>query len=160
MSTQTATVPGKVRYFKTIGITSNAVSGRGFVSPYDVAFTRDDRMFYLNRRDKDLQRAIRIGMCNLKDEEFLGEFGNGYGSGEGQFVWPVAMTFDSQDRLYITDERNNRITVCDSSGNFITAWGTSGAGAMRGNGGPIIFCVVYGGFRYFVTHFIQMLKMD
>ena len=134
MSTQTATEAAVLRYVKTIGITSNSVSGRGFVNPYDVAFTRDSRMFYLNRCDFNLRRAIRIGMCNLEDEEYLGEFGNGYGSGEGQFALPVAMAFDSQVRLYITDEKNDRITVCDDSGNFITTWGTSGAGAGHFNG--------------------------
>ena len=140
MSTQTVTEATVVRYYKTIGVTSNAVSGRGFVNPYDVAFTRDNRMFYLNRCDYNLKRAIRIGICNQDDEEFLGEFGNGYGSGDGQFVWPVAMAFDAGERLHVTDEQNDRISVFDSSGSHITTWGTSGAGAgqFRGPAGIAI----------------------
>ena len=56
-----------------------------------------------------------MGILNY-EEEYLGEFGYGFGDGEGQFKLPVAMCFDSKDRLYVTDELNNRITVFNSSG--------------------------------------------
>ena len=69
----------------------------------------------------------RVGICNL-DEDYLGEFSNGYGSGEGQLIWPVAMAMDSQDSMYVTDEQNHRVTVYDSSGVFLRQWGGAGSG--------------------------------
>ena len=112
MTTQPATKPFQLDYIKTIGIVNNGLNGRGFANPYDVAIAKDGRIFVLNRCDPGRARAIRIGICNL-DEEYLGEFGDGSGSGDTQFVLPVAMAFDSEERLYITDEHNQRITVFD-----------------------------------------------
>jgi DNA-binding beta-propeller fold protein YncE len=118
----------QVAYLKTIGIVNNGSNGRGFANPYDVAVARDGRIFVLNRCDPARAAAIRVGICNL-DEDYLGEFGNGFGNGDGQFVWPVAMAFDSQERLYITDEHNHRISIFDTSGTFLGKWGAFGRGA-------------------------------
>ena len=139
MSTQTATKTITLDYVKTIGIVNNGSNGRGFANPYDVAVTRDERIFVLNRCDPARAAAIRVGICNL-DEDYLGEFGYGYGSGDGQFVWPVAMAFDGQERLYVTDERNHRITVFDSSGTFLSKWGEFGheEGELNGPAGITI----------------------
>ena len=123
MTTQTF----QLDYLQTIGIVNNGFNGRGFANPYDVSIGRDGRIFVLNRCDSARRTAIRVGICNL-DEDYLGEFGNGYGSGEGQLIWPVAMAMDSQDRMYITDEQNHRVVVFDSSGVFQSQWGDHGTG--------------------------------
>ena len=133
MSTQTAARPIAIEYVKTIGIVNNGDNGRGFANPYDTAISRDGRIFVINRCSPGLARAIRIGICNL-DEEYLGEFGNGFGDGDDQFKWPVALAFDSRDRLHVTDELNHRVTVFDSSGRFLTKWGVFGEGDGELNG--------------------------
>ena len=133
MATQTATRPLTLDYVKTIGINNNGYSGRGYTNPCDLAVGKDGRIFVLNRCDEARFTAIRVGICNL-EEEYLDEFGNGGGDGDGQFVWPVAMAFDSQERLYITDEYNHRITVFDSSGTFHSKWGEFGSGDGEING--------------------------
>ncbi|MDA1348758.1 MAG: hypothetical protein O3A47_07815, partial [Chloroflexi bacterium] len=97
MTTTTSTA---VKYLKTVGSVNNGSNGRGFANPYDTAHTKDGRIFVINRCDLARRAAIRIGICNL-DEEYLGEFGYGFGDGDGQLVQPVAMAFDSQDRLYL-----------------------------------------------------------
>ena len=130
MATTTET---RVKYLKTIGIVNNGTNGRGFANPYDMAHTTDGRIFVLNRCDVVRSAAIRVGICNL-DEEYLGEFGHGFGDGEGQLVQPVAMAFDSRERLYLTDEHNNRVTVFDSDGKFLSKWGLAGSGPGRVNG--------------------------
>ena len=127
LTTQPATELFQLNYVKTIGIVNNGTNGRGFANPYDVAIAKDGRIFVLNRCDPGRARAIRIGICNL-DEDYLGEFGDGSGSGDTQFRWPVAMAFDTQERLYITDELNQRISVFDSSGTFLRKWGDAGSG--------------------------------
>ena len=129
---QAATKPFSLRYVKTIGLLTND-SGRGFSHPYDIALSQDGRIFVLNRCDPLRYPLIRIGICNL-DEEYLGEFGYGFGSGDGQLVWPVGLDFDGQDRLYVTDEHNHRVSVFDTSGKFLSKWGAFGAGDGHVNG--------------------------
>ena len=72
----------------------------------------------LNRCDPTRAAAIRIGICNL-DEDYLGEFGYGYGEGDGQFIWPVAMAFDSGQRLYLPDEHTSRLPIFDRPRPFL-----------------------------------------
>ena len=133
MTIQAETRAVKLEYVKTIGITNNGFNGRGFANPYDMAIAADGRLFVLNRCDPARAAAIRVGICNL-DEDYLAEFGHGSGSGDGQFIWPVAMAFDSQERLFITDEYNQRITVFDISGKFLAKWGEFGSDKGRLNG--------------------------
>ena len=112
-----------MRYLKTIGVRNVDVAGRGFMFPYDIAFSSDGRIFVLNRvRVRDAS-GTRIQICTL-DEEYLGEFGNGRGTGDDQFMVPVAMAFDSQDMLYLTDEALNEVKVFDNTGSFIRRWGS------------------------------------
>ena len=127
MTTQAASPALALDYVKTIGIVNNGSNGRGFANPYDLAVSKDGRVFVLNRCDPPRMAAIRIGICNL-DEDYLGEFGYGTGSGDGQFVLPVAMAFDSEERLYVSDEYNHRITVFDTEGTFLSKWGVHGSG--------------------------------
>ncbi len=122
-----------IEYIKTVGIVNNGNNGRGFANPYDIAFRPDGRIYVLNRCDPARASAIRVGVCNL-DEDYLFEFGQGYGQGDGQFVWPVAMAFGKDDRLYITDEYNHRVTIYDASGDYIGQWGEHGSEAGQLNG--------------------------
>ena len=84
-----------MRYLKTIGLRTLVPVGRGFTFPYDTAFSSDGRMFVLNRERVTTPLGTRIQICTF-EEEFLGEFGNGKGTGDDQFMVPVAMAFDSK----------------------------------------------------------------
>ncbi|MFQ6027063.1 MAG: 6-bladed beta-propeller [Dehalococcoidia bacterium] len=131
MSIPTSTL--KMKYVKTIGIVSNANNGRGFANPYDTAINQAGSIFVLNRCDPARSAAVRVGVCTL-DEEYLGEFSYGYGSGDGQLVWPVAMAFDSRESLYVTDEHNHRVTVFDADWIYSATWGALGTGNGEFNG--------------------------
>ena len=133
MSSQGVMQGVSMAYLKTIGIVNNGDNGRGFANPYAVALTGDGRIFVLNRCDPARATAIRVGICTL-EEEYLGEFGNGFGTGDGQFGLPVAMAFDSRERLYVTDEYLHRISIFDSSGTFLGKWGVMGSGDGELNG--------------------------
>ena len=133
MSTQAATNSITLDYLKTIGIVNNGYNGRGFATPYDLTVGKDGRIFVLNRCDPVRAPAVRVSICNL-DDEFLGEFGYGNGAGDGQMVWPVALAVDSEDHVYVTDEHNNRVSIYDSSGKFISKWGTAGSGLSELSG--------------------------
>jgi DNA-binding beta-propeller fold protein YncE len=123
-----------MKYLKTIGIRTNQPVGRGFTYPYDTAFSSDGRMFVLNRERQMTPRGTRIQVCTF-DEEWLGEFGEGNGTGDNQFMVPVAIAFDSNDLLYVTDEELNEVKVFESDGNFVRRWGSSGHNGS-GLGGP------------------------
>ena len=133
MSLRTTAAPITLEYVKTIGITNNGFNGRGFANPYDLDVSTDGRIFVLNRCDPARRDAIRVGICNL-DEEYLGEFGKGFGAGDENFGLPTGMAFDGQDRLHITDEHLHRVTVYDSSGKFLHKWGSFGSGDGQFNG--------------------------
>ena len=133
MSTQTQSASIKLDYAKTIGIVNNGLNGRGYANPYDLAVSRDGRIFVLNRCDPARASGIRIGVCNF-DEDYLFEFGDGAGDGDANFRWPVCMVFDGNEHLYITDEQNQRVTVFDNDGNFLRKWGTRGSGDGEFNG--------------------------
>ena len=40
----------------------------------------------------------------------------------GQVLGPHALAFDSQGRLFVADRTNNRISIFDAQGHFLTAW--------------------------------------
>ena len=122
-----------LQYVKTIGIVNNSLTDRGFTNPYDSAISRDGRIFVLNRCDPVRRAGIRVGILNF-EEDYLGEFGYGYGEGEGQMRLPVAMAFDSRERLHITDELNHRVTVFDTEGKVLDTWGSLGDGDSQLNG--------------------------
>ena len=126
MTTQTAALP---QYLKTIGIVNNGLNGRGFAYPYDLAVSADGRIFVLNRWDT----APRVGVCTL-DEDYVTEFGGGYGEDEGQFTLPVSIAFDSEERLYVTDEHLNRVSIFSTDGELLGTWGTKGSGDGELNG--------------------------
>ena len=48
----------------------------------------------------------------------------GYGSDDGQFIWPVQLIANGDDDLYVSDEATHRITRFGQDG------------AFRGNGAP------------------------
>lgn len=48
--------------------------------------------------------------------------------GNGQFNSPRGIAIDSSDNIYVADTSNHRIQKFDSSGSFLTAFGTSGSG--------------------------------
>ena len=133
MTTRTTPKTFTLSYVKTIGIVNNQPLGRGFQNPYDLAISRDGRIFVLNRADKARFRSIRVGICNM-DEEYLGEFGRGFGSDDDQFGLPVAMAFDSEERLYVTDEYYHNIKVFDTSGELLNKWGVFGSRDGQING--------------------------
>ncbi len=131
MTTTTAVSAGPIEYVKTVGLTTNQ-SGRGFINPYDTAFTADGRILVLSHCDTARAALVRIGMLNW-DEDYLGEFSKGYGRGEGQWMLPIAMSVDSQQRVYVTDEHLHRVTVFDLDGNLVAQWGEKGSNAGQLN---------------------------
>ena len=127
-----------MRYMKSIGLNSNQQIGRGFNHPYDVAFSYDQRIYVLNRMYPQSTDGIRVQICDL-DDEWYGEFGHGPGHTNDQFMVPVCIEFDSEERLFITDESHNQIKIFNKDGKFLEAWG-KGTAKLRELNGPSGIC--------------------
>ena len=125
-----------LKYSHTIGLV--AMEGRGFSNPVDLAIASDGLIYVVSRTNPLQPYGIRVGICNL-DSDYIGDFGS-FGSEDGQFIWPTALAFDSDDRLYMADEYNHRITVFDRAGNFLSSWGALGDASGKFNGPSGIAC--------------------
>ena len=66
----------------------------------------------------------RIVVFN-KDGKFLKIIGK-KGTGDGEFMGPHALAFDSKGRLFVGDRTNNRVQVFDKDGKFLAAWSQFG----------------------------------
>ena len=135
MTTSTAAI--SISYSHTVGSLSN--QGRGFQNPVDLALDSQGVIYVLNRAGPEVPLRLpykRISMCTV-DEEYLGEFGAG-GTAPGEFWWPCALAFDRRDRLYVSDEALNRVTVFSAEGETLAHWGEAGAapGQLNRPSGP------------------------
>ena len=110
-------------YSHTVGM--DDFSGRAFREAVDLALGPEG-MIYLVQRGTPIHRNVSVKVCNV-DEEWFGDFGE-YGSEPGQMVWPAGIAVDAQQRLYVTDEWNQRVTVYDTQGNLLGQWGEAGDG--------------------------------
>src|SRR4029453_10325188 len=57
---------------------------------------------------KDGDRIVRY----KKGGKFVGAYGK-LGTGQGEFMGPHALAFDSQGRLFVADRSNNRVQILD-----------------------------------------------
>ena len=95
--------------------------------PADIAFAKNDTLYVLLRSDG--VATIRIwpleDMAQLTDQlESIGS----YGSGDGQFLWPVQIITNDAGEIFVSDEAANRITKFNQAGEFVSKWGIAGDG--------------------------------
>ncbi len=95
--------------------------------PADIAFSKDGDALILMRSEAG--SSVRI--WPVEDEDMLTAdlkgFG-GYGTAEGQFVWPVQIITDAEHNIYISDEATHKISRFNPDGEFESRWGTFGSG--------------------------------
>ena len=126
MTTTDATGHIQTRTFEydhTIGLDDFA--GRAFRNLADVGIGPDE-MLYILQRGEPLHHNVSVKKCSV-GEEWFGEFGQ-YGSNPGQMVWPAGIAVDSRQRLYVSDEWNQRISVFDTEGALLDEFGEPGSG--------------------------------
>jgi sugar lactone lactonase YvrE len=66
------------------------------------------------------------------DGEFLAEW-SAAGTTKGRFITPSGVAVDSQDRVYVADERNHRVQVFSSAGAYLFDFGAFGSGPGQFN---------------------------
>jgi NHL repeat-containing protein len=58
---------------------------------------------------------------------YLTQWGS-YGSGNGEFYYPLGVATDAAGDVYVTDQVNQRIQKFTSTGTYLTQWGSPGSG--------------------------------
>ena len=66
-------------------------------------------------------------------EDYLGQFSQ-TGDGDGELTWPTSIAIDSDQRVYVSDDWLNRISIFDKDGAFLDKWGVAGSGDGELNG--------------------------
>ena len=127
----TTTAAGRVfNYSHYVGMYSTGDAGFG--TPVDLALGAGGVMYVLSR-GVDALGGQRVSKCTT-NHEFLGEFGGGYGKGDGQTIWPRSVALDHDENVYIGDENLHRISIFDNKGKFLNKWGELGSGDGELNG--------------------------
>ena len=119
----------RYRYSHTVGIFA-PMGGRGFASPVDLVLDREGIMYVVNRAGADNKPGTyhkRICRCTV-DEKFLGEFSN-EGTGEGDLMWPVAIAMDKDEKIYVSDEDLQRISMFQQEGPVLGQMGNERDGS-------------------------------
>ncbi len=104
----------------------NEFAGTGFRNPSDFVVDADGVAYVINRSYENRPDGVRITACTL-DEEYVNEFGS-YGEEDGSFIWPAGIAMDREERLYVTDEWLNRVSIFTKDGEFLGKWGAAGSG--------------------------------
>lgn len=73
-----------------------------------------------------LEEAMRIMKFN-SEGDLIKTFGR-EGCGRKEFWWPIGITADSENNIYVADLQACRVQKINSEGNFITQWGSYGSG--------------------------------
>ena len=68
-----------------------------------------------------------IGSADAMTHSFELEWGKAGIAKPGSFLSPQHLAFDSENNLYVTDLGNARVQKFDSTGNFISEWGSRGS---------------------------------
>ena len=104
----------------------NEFAGTGFRNPVDLVVDADGVAYVLNRSYENRPDGVRITACSL-EEEYISEFGT-YGEEDGNFIWPAGIAMDKDEKLYVTEEWLNRVSIFTKDGEFLGKWGSGGSG--------------------------------
>ena len=121
----------QLKYIDTNGFGA-AAGGRGYHFPVDFAVRKDGLIFVLSRSGQGSLSGTGISVTDI-DHNWHGEF-SGYGTADGEMQWGTAIAIDSTDRLFLADEKMQRITIFDSENNYVSHWGTAGSGPNEFDG--------------------------
>ena len=53
------------------------------------------------------------------------------GTGQGELSNPAAITIDNEDKIYVTEAGNYRVSVFTSDGGYLTSFGSKGNGPQQ-----------------------------
>ncbi len=109
----------KLNYVTNVGFGSDT-GGRAFHHPSCIAI-RSDGVIFIGSRSTP---TTGIQMVSL-EHKYFGTIGR-EGSMEGQMKEPSALALDSDEFLYMADEKLNRISIFNRECEFVSSWGIEG----------------------------------
>ena len=94
----------------------------------DVAEDEQGNIFVLAVDYNEEERLISYAVVEKYSAsgEFIEEWSLEAGTGDGQLQTPMAIAVDAKGNFYIIEYRNHRVQKFDTSGKFLTKWGTQG----------------------------------
>jgi DNA-binding beta-propeller fold protein YncE len=107
-----------------------AATGTGFNYVQAMCLDKGGNVYTANRGNENNfgMRVNHVKMGEAGEEELISEFFQ-YGEEAGKSIWPFGVAVDNErDRVYCSDEWANTISVFDTSGKFITKFGSTGSG--------------------------------
>src|SRR4029453_14720001 len=105
-------------------------SGTGFNYPQTMCLAKGGVAYVANRGNENNfgMRVNEVKIGGPGEEELLAEFFQ-WGEGDGRSTWPFGVAADGQDRVFVSDEWTNTISVFDNKGKFVGKGGKRGGGA-------------------------------
>jgi DNA-binding beta-propeller fold protein YncE len=113
----------RLKYLTNVGFIGDQ-GGRAFQHPACIVRRSDGRIF-VGSRGAAAAPTVGIQMVSV-DHEFFGTVGE-VGTREGQMLEPSALALDSDENLYLADEKLHRISIFDKNGEAVGSWGTHGS---------------------------------
>ena len=98
----------------------NVASGAYY--PYGVEW--DANCDYIYHTSVNSQKIHKINADSLNT---ISDYGNGYGTGSGYMIYPIHLDLDSNGNIYFAEYWNHRVSKFNSSGTFVTSWGSYGS---------------------------------
>ena len=95
-----------------------------------MAFDSTGNVYVVDKENDRIQVFTAAG-------QFMRKFGGSvwsYGSGNGELDWPIGISIDSDNVVYVTEDCNNRVSVFTCEGKFLSSFGSMGSGPGQFNG--------------------------
>ena len=89
--------------------------------PYGIAIHPHSKKLYVAENDNHCIKILK------PDLTFSNSFGS-QGSGDGEFMYPRDVAFDSTGNVYVADFNNHRIQVFTAEGQYLRQFGGEGSG--------------------------------
>jgi DNA-binding beta-propeller fold protein YncE len=90
-----------------------------FNQPTGVSFLSDGSLVAIEGHNSKMHKS-QVNIFS-SDGKLIRKFSS-YGDGDGQLTEPHSVTVDSQDRIFVADRTDNRISIFDKNGKFIANW--------------------------------------
>lgn len=115
---------GRVFKYKSDGTYMATIGSEDFATADSVAIDGSGNL-YVTDMTKHCVRKYDSSGSFVKE---WGKSGNESGSGNGEFSSPMGIAVDTSGNVYVADYDNSRVQKFDSSGGYISQWGSSGTG--------------------------------
>jgi DNA-binding beta-propeller fold protein YncE len=117
----------QVRVLSPSGETLRFYRSDKLVRPVDIALDETRGRLYVADASHQNSKEHYVRIFDLEGS-YVGEVGEGRGTGEGRLLFPTYLAVADDGTLYVSDTMNSRVSVFDSEGHFLRTVGARGDG--------------------------------